>query len=549
MALLFVFVVFALFASSSARLNDGLRRRLDENAAVAPQEEPAPQETTATPPQLQAVTNIVEESRDELETTAHITKLHQDMCSDDWANAPPLPYENCDPNGPVNAIQENPVATDQQSSTEEPATEKQEPTEQTQEESAPQATTVTPPQLQAVTTAVEVSKDELETTAHITKLHQDMCSDDWANAPPLPYENCDPNGPVNAIPLFGGLTNALKMILLGGVGSWEENRCFFVDESQSHLNKPDEHGVRHGFLPKYMETIGLPTDHPIVVKAREENRIVKREWSDFWVEMSARRAYGQKAKLPSLGFPEIEGHDLKRHLIRRMWRPHPKYRKSSCAALENTHGLKAAEYMAFSVRRGDKGEEKFAFTELSEYIAEAEKHLYRFSSFMENHIVPKIFVATDDCSVMSEFRRMRPSWTFVSECDVEENSKAAFIHGESYRAEDFVATDDCSVMSEFRRMRPSWVFVSECDVEENSKAAAQNGFALREFKDWGEAAEDAHFTKFFTEIYAMAMSRVFIGVGYTNVSWWVYFLRPFRHSFILLDKPKGQPDSRVFDNW
>jgi len=408
MALLFVFVVFALFASSNARLNDGLRRRLDENAAVAPQEEPAPQETTATPPQLQAVTNIVEESR-----------------------------------------------------------------------------------------------DELETTAHITKLHQDMCSDDWANAPPLPYENCDPNGPVNAIPLFGGLTNALKMILLGGVGSWEENRCFFVDESQSHLNKPDEHGVRHGFLPKYMETIGLPTDHPIVVKAREENRIVKREWSDFWVEMSARRAYGQKAKLPSLGFPEIEGHDLKRHLIRRMWRPHPKYRKSSCAALENTHGLKAAEYMAFSVRRGDKGEEKFAFTELSEYIAEAERHLYRFSSFMENHIVPKIFVATDDCSVMSEFRRMRPSWTFVS----------------------------------------------ECDVEENSKAAAQNGFALREFKDWSEAAEDAHFTKFFTEIYAMAMSRVFIGVGYTNVSWWVYFLRPFRHSFILLDKPKGQPDSRVFDNW
>ena len=170
--------------------------------------------------------------------------------------------------------------------------------------------------------------------------------------------------------------------------------------------------------------------------------------------------------------------------------------------MENTHGLKPGEYLAFSVRRGDKSEEKFAFTELTEYINEAENQMHRFESIVGIGQVPKIFVATDDCSVMSEFRTMCPAWTFVSECDVEEN-----------------------------------------------KAAAQNGFALRDFKDWGADAEDAHFTKFFTEIYAMTMSRVFIGVAYTNVSWWVYFLRPFRHSFILLDKPKGEPDSRVFNFW
>jgi len=356
--------------------------------------------------------------------------------------------------------------------------------------------TVTPPQ-------VEESKDEAEATNYITKLHQDMCGTEWGNAEYLPYEKCDHDAPVNSIPLFGGLTNALKMILLGGIKSWEENRCFFVDESQSHLNPPDETGVRHGFLHKYMEPIGLPLDHPLVVKAREENRIVKRDWSEFWNDMTPRRAYGKISSIPNLRFDEIEGHNLKRNLIRRMWRPLPKYQLSSCSAMENTHGLKPADYMAFSVRRGDKSEEKFAFTELTDYITEAEKHLFRFSSFLQHHQVPKIFVATDDCSVMSVFREMRPNWTFVS----------------------------------------------ECDVEENSKAAAQNGFALRDFKNWGEAAEDAHFTKFFTEIYAMTMSRVFIGVGYTNVSWWVYFLRPFRHSFILLDKPKGQPDSRVFDFW
>jgi len=371
-----------------------------------------------------------------------------------------------------------------------------------EEERPAQESAVTPTQIKAVASTIQQSQQEREVTEILTKLHDDMCSE-WWNAPPLPYENCDPNAPVNSIALFGGLTNALKLVLLSAVGSWEENRCFIVDESESHLNPPDKNGVRHGFIHKYMEPIGLQLDHPLVVKAREENRIEKRDWSEFWTAMSARRAYGQVSKLPNLGFGEIEGHDLKRNLIRRMWRPHQKYRQSSCSAMEDTHGLKAGEYIAFSVRRGDKSEEKFAFTELKHYIDEVQKHLHRFDSFVTDHIVPKIFVATDDCSVMSEFREMRPNWTFVS----------------------------------------------ECDVEDNSKAAAQNGFALRDFKDWGAVAEDAHFTKFFTEIYALTMSKVFIGVGYTNVAWWVYFLRPFRHSFILLDKPKGQPDERVFNFW
>lgn len=463
-AILCVVLVFASFASNSKNLNDGLRRRLENDKKIA-EDSSIENATVAATAESPATTK---------------------RKSNRWDT-------------PVKAKQETDDAKEQ--------TQQETAPQKPQNETAPQKNTVTPQQLEAVASAVEVSKGEMEATDHLTKLHRHMCTDDWENADPLPYDKCDPNAPVNAIPLFGGLTNALKMILLGAVGSWEENRCFFVDESVSHLNPPDEKGVRHGFLHKYMEPIGLPLDHPLVVKAKEEGRIVKRNWEDFWNEMSARRAYGQIAKLPTLGFEKIEGHNLKRELIRRMWHPLPKYRQSSCSAMEKNHGLKAGEYMAFSVRRGDKTEEKFAFTDLKDYIDEAQNHKHRFSSFKQDH------------------------------------------GGSDQMPKIFVATDDCSVMAEFRRMRPAWIFVSECDVEDNSKAAAQNGFALSDFKNWGEAAEDAHFTKFFTEIYAMAMSRVFIGVRYTNVSWWVYFLRPFRHSFVLLDTPKGEHSSRIFNNW
>merc|ERR1712232_1500757 len=187
----------------------------------------------------------------------------------------------------------------------------------------------------------------------------------------------------------------------------------------------------------------------------------------------------------------------KRDMIRRLWRPLPKFRQASCSAVKDVHNLEAGEYMSFSVRRGDKTEEDFAYTPLDKYVIEAEKHFDRFPSR------PTIFVASDDCSVLSEFRSMRPEWTFVS----------------------------------------------ECDKENNSKAAGQQGFELKAVKDWSEDAKEAHFTKFFTEIFALTFSKVFIGVGYTNVAWWVFFLRPFRHSFILLDKPEGTKDSDIFNWW
>merc|ERR1711862_1020757 len=104
---------------------------------------------------------------------------------------------------------------------------------------------------------------------------------------------------------------------------------------------------------------------------------------------------GNKYTIPKLGYTEMDGHDIKRDMLRRMWRPLPEVRKATCSSLDG-YNL-GDEYMAFSVRRGDKTEEKFAYTELSEYITEAENNLYRYPSYMNNLVVPKIFVATDDC--------------------------------------------------------------------------------------------------------------------------------------------------------
>ena len=83
----------------------------------------------------------------------------------------------------------------------------------------------------------------------------------------------------------------------------------------------------------------------------------------------------------------------------------------------------------------------------------------------------------------------------------------------------FVATDDCTVLDDFRKQRPHWVFVSECD------RMVEQGFALADVHDWTLQDTDAHFQKFFIELYAMAFSRVYIGVHTTNVAWWAYFMR------------------------
>jgi len=369
--------------------------------------------------------------------------------------------------------------------------ERQSPKQLDEESRTDSTETLSTPQNETVTGEPK----DIETLI-LKDLRKEMCADEW-NVQPVDYQKCDPEELINVIPLFGGMCNALKFVILGAVQSAEENRCFVVDESHSPLNYQNKEGEREGFINKFFEPIGLDMEDEKVKLAKATNRTVIREWDQFWVDLGRRRVFGRKYTIPNLGYSDIDGHQLKRNMMRRMWRPIPKVRKATCDSIEQ-YNLDD-EYMAFSVRRGDKTEEKFAYTKLHEYIDSAEANLYRYPSYMKNLIVPDIFVATDDCTVMSEFRELRPLWTFVSECDKEKK--------------------------------------------------LDHGFALADVHNWGRDEQAAHFGKFFVEIFALTGAKVFIGVAYTNVSWWVYFLRPFRHSFVLLDKPKGHEDNIVFDNW
>mmetsp|Transcript_27642 Transcript_27642/g.31562 ORF Transcript_27642/g.31562 Transcript_27642/m.31562 type:complete len:402 (+) Transcript_27642:59-1264(+) len=317
--------------------------------------------------------------------------------------------------------------------------------------------------------------------------------------PPLPYKECgkksDSDALMISVPLYGGLTNALKMVLLGTILSFEQDVCFFVDEANSPLLERDNPNESlDSIINRYFEPIGLPATDERVVNAKRIGNVKVHDWKDVWEDLRNRRMYGQTSTIESLNYIDMEGHQLKRTMLRRMWRPLPHIREQTCNALakhissfSSGDGNSNNEFMSFSVRRGDKASvENFDYATVQQYIDMAEKAI---PSHFDN-LVPTIFVATDDCTVMTEFREMRPSWKFVSECDKE--------HTVGYA-----------------------------------------GFALTDMKQWSKQDTDAHYAKFLIELYAMATSKYFIGVWYTNVSWWAQFMRGAdRTTFLMLDTPK-----------
>ena len=173
-----------------------------------------------------------------------------------------------------------------------------------------------------------------------------------------------------------------------------------------------------------------------------------------------------------------------------MWRPLPSVREQTCKRFYQLLGRQ--DFLAMSVRRGDKTTENFDFVSMETYILAAEAAI---RDKFEN-IPPVIFVATDDCTVLPTLRSSRPTWRFLSECD-------------------------------------------------NSH---QEGFDLRDMAKWGETEYDEHYGKFFSELFAMAASKYWIGVTYTNVSWFVFFMRGGKmENFELLDAPAGT--NQVLQNW
>jgi hypothetical protein len=308
----------------------------------------------------------------------------------------------------------------------------------------------------------------------------------WCSEPsldPLPFEECNIDDIIYRIPLFGGMTNAIKMVLLAVIQSFEENRCFFIDESSSHLNNFDKvHYYENGFYARYFERIGLSHEDPRVQKALKENRIRSLTWEEVWVNSKYRRIHNEVSSIPSLGYQDVPGHELKAIMLRRMWRPLPAVRKAACARVTRLVGNDT--YIGMSVRRGDKDTELFEFVDMKDYITAAE-NLFQRPEY-SNSSVPTIFVASDDCTVLQELRSKRPHWRFVSEC---EN-----LH--------------------------------------------QSGFVLTEMANWKLSDYDAHYEKFFTELFALYGASYVFGVAYTNVAWFLYFMRGGKPvNFELLDKP------------
>mmetsp|Transcript_5636 Transcript_5636/g.8170 ORF Transcript_5636/g.8170 Transcript_5636/m.8170 type:complete len:409 (+) Transcript_5636:58-1284(+) len=320
---------------------------------------------------------------------------------------------------------------------------------------------------------------------------------------PLPkYDACPPDSTLNIIPFFGGMTNALKFVVLGALMSFEENRCFTISEKDAHLNPghrfgKTKNGEMGNFVDHFFEGIGLPHDHPIVKERMASGNYVVREWRQYWDSLERRRTslhnFNYNTSMYSHPAANVDGVTLKRDFIRHMWHLLPSYRDSTCQALKD-QGIFDTDYIALSVRRGDKTAEHFAFPTMRVYIREAEnlvRHVFKDGE------IPKIFVATDDCKTLHELRRLRPQWTFISQCDL--------------------------------------------------LAEIQTGYDIKKIPKMNGKQREEHFRKFFVELYALAFSKLYIGVAYTNVAWWAYMMRPnfnqdfLEDTFILVDySPLGQ---------
>ncbi len=306
--------------------------------------------------------------------------------------------------------------------------------------------------------------------------------------------------------MYGGLTNALHFLLkgkfienptnvcpyhhtnfllsVGSIWAFQENLCFFVDERGPNPSKlaardPPQHNI-DPFLERYFEPIGLPRNHKLVKKAFEESKFAEPGYNQIQFHEFGKFSGGildrddpVRHTLRDIEALYIYNKDniwIKKYMIRRMFRILPMLRENACARLKKL-GLDE-EYLAMSIRRGDKSLEYELDTTLQPYMDKAE---IAIRTHFDGR-VPTIFVASDDCGVMVEVRELRPDWRFVGECD---------------------------------------------------NASESNGFVIAETKQWTTVQTDQHYEKFVTEMIALASAKYFIGISTTNVALWVYFMRHF----------------------
>lgn len=286
-----------------------------------------------------------------------------------------------------------------------------------------------------------------------------------------------------------------NLIRVGAIWAYEEGVCFFVDEqgpSPSRLAErdPPENTI-FPFLERYFEPIGLPRDSKKMEIAANRHQFISPSYHQIQNHEFGRRSGGltnfenpirhKIRSLEALGLWDMDNIYLKKNMLRRLFRILPELRNIACSRL-SAHGLQE-EYIAMSVRRGDKALEYELESSLQPYVDKAEIAI-------KTHfggIPPTIFVASDDCSVMQELRELRPGWRFVGECD---------------------------------------------------NASEDNGFVIADMLTWSLEQTDRHYEKFITEMIAMASAKYWIGVSTTNVSFWIYYMRHYKaedDSFVFVD--------------
>jgi hypothetical protein len=294
---------------------------------------------------------------------------------------------------------------------------------------------------------------------------------------------------VNLIRLEGSTASAMRTMVLGAMFSFKQNRCFFVDDP-IRLTKD------------YFEPIGLPRLHPIVVKAIAENRIhvvTPREYWDDRIPLSG--------DVSMFDMENVNGLFLRKVMLRRILKLKSNVRDDICDNLDQFP--LGDKFMTISVKqhrtyydvevRGEIPQNLLPRTyELDAYIHHA-KDAFRF--FYNNTVLP-IYIATDDCKVMQQLRKMEPTWKFYSECD----------------------------------FLPKGYIFSPFNVWNNAELT--------------EAQRKAFMHKIFVDLWAMAVSTYFIGNGAADMAWIAYFMRSSRSNFILVDKAyyMGKFES-PFDYW
>lgn len=302
-----------------------------------------------------------------------------------------------------------------------------------------------------------------------------------AQLPPIDYHSCDKTKVMNAIPLHAELTD--KFMILSIIKSLEEeNTCCFIDERDSIFPKHQP----GPFLENYLEPIGLPDDSVDVLLAKGTKMAEIMPRAKVWNEMQNRRIENTIHNITALGYENVEGHDLKRNMLKRIWRPTPKLRDGTCTKLQDY--IQGEEYIALSINKC------YETAVGDEYVAD--DYIRKVDEIVQVHfggVDPIIFVATDACESVQRIRKKRPEFRIVSKCD----------------------------------------------------GAVQNEYDLKNTLKWTQEEVDEYYEKFFVELFAMAGAKVLIGVSCTNLLWFSYFMREETEdkTFYVLEPngPQGVP--------